>query len=171
MQRFLGLAILSAALVSGANAQDIHRCVSDENVVAYQSAPCEAGSIDAGILRLPQYADPPQRDTASAPPTDGGTTAVPDEPRAKAATLAGIRAFPFRRAIALGITDDQVLNLADWGRPTHIAHTRARQGFRERWTYAAAEGVRELSFVNGRLVDIDLGPWAPERLASLSMTR
>jgi hypothetical protein len=172
MQRFLGLLVLTAALTPGANAQDIHKCVSDENVVAYQSAPCEAGSIDAGILRLPGYADPPQRDTASAPAADPAAPPVaPDDTRPLPGTLAGMHAFPFRRTIALGITDDQVLNLADWGRPTHIARTRIRHGLRERWTYEAAEGVRELSFVNGRLVDIDLDVAGPQRLASLSTTR
>ncbi len=79
MQRFLGLLVLAAALAPGASAQDIQKCVSDENVVAYQDAPCQAGTIDAGILRLPEYADPPQRDAASAPGAEpaapGATTA------------------------------------------------------------------------------------------------
>ena len=69
------------------------------------------------------------------------------------------------------MTDDQVLNLPDWGRPTYIARTRARPGFKERWIYEAADGARELSFVNGRLVDMDRGPAAPERVAELSATR
>ncbi|MGE5170784.1 MAG: hypothetical protein ACM3JC_10510 [Rudaea sp.] len=172
MQRFLGLLVLAAALAPAANAQDIYKCVGDGNIVAYQNAPCEAGSIDAGILRLPDYADPPQRDAASAPAAEPPTPSVaPDATRSDAQTLAGMRAFPFRRTIALGITDDQVLNIADWGRPTKIARDRWRHGFRERWVYEAADGVRALSFVNGRLVDIDSGLAAPERLASLSTTR
>lgn len=186
MQRFLGLLVLVAALAPGARAQDIQKCVSDENVIAYQDAPCQAGSIDAGILRLPEYADPPQRDMASAPGAEsaapggtasdrasptGGNVAAADALAPARPISAAVRAFPFRRTIALGMTDDQVLNLPDWGRPTHIARTRARPGFKERWIYEAADGARELSFVNGRLVDMDRGPAAPERVAELSATR
>jgi hypothetical protein len=185
MHRFLGLLVLAAALAPGARAQDIQKCVSDENVVAYQDAPCQAGSIDAGILRLPEYADPPQRDAASAPGAEpaapgttsddtsptGGNVASADTQAPARPISATVRAFPFRRTIALGMTDDQVLNLPDWGRPTHIARTRARLGFRERWTYEATDGARELSFVNGRLAGMDRSPAAPERIAGLSATR
>lgn len=184
MQRWLGFLVLAATLAPAARAQDIQKCVSDENVVAYQDAPCQAGSSDAGILRLPEYADPPQRDAASAPAADPAAPglAAPDETPPAGGTVAALRAsapteairtFPFRRTIALGMTDDQVLNLADWGRPARIARTRERHGFRERWTYEAPGGPRELSFVNGRLVDMDgdRGLAAPERVAGLSAAR
>ena len=57
---------LALALADAVEAQDIHGCVG-ESAVAYQSMPCTGTQVDAGLVRLPDYADPPQRDGASAP--------------------------------------------------------------------------------------------------------
>jgi hypothetical protein len=67
------------------------------------------------------------------------------------------RAFPFRTSIALGMTDDQVLNVPNWGRPTHIVRSGKRSDFREVWTYDRDGITRTLAFVRGRLAAIDAG--------------
>ena len=55
------------------------------------------------------------------------------------------------------MTDDQVLNLARWGRPSRIVRSGRHQSWREVWTYDDEGAVRELAFVGGRLARIDDG--------------
>lgn len=64
--RLLLCACAGLTLAAGAQAQDIRKCI-DHGVVTYRNAPCSAGQVDAGLVKLPDYADPPQRDAASAP--------------------------------------------------------------------------------------------------------
>lgn len=161
----LGLAVI----VTGASAQEIRKCV-DHGVVGYQNAPCGAGQVDAGRVKLPDYADPPQRDGATAPAPNMFGGSGDDSDDVPAAPLAGpLRsqaAFPFRTSIALGMTDDQVLNIADWGRPTHIERAGQHRGWRETWTYSRPAEVRTLTFVEGRLANISVETPAT-RLASI----
>jgi hypothetical protein len=150
---------LGLALAGASEAQDIHKCVGD-GAVAYQNAPCTGTQVDAGVLRLPGYADPPERDGAMAPamedavapgqPVEAPQSSVP-EPSAPDVQ----QAFPFRTSIALGMTDDQVLNLPNWGRPTRIKRTGRDRDWREVWTYDLPADTRRLSFVDGRLASID----------------
>ena len=161
------LASLLAA--AGAHAQEIHKCV-DQGIVAYQNAPCSARQVDAGPVKLPDYADPPQRDMASAPPQNAFGGVDGDHDEAWSAPLASPApsqaAFPFRTSIALGMTDDQVLNLPAWGRPTRIERTGRRRGWSEVWTYAGPGELRTLSFVEGKLANIVETPVV--RLAEIS---
>jgi len=153
------IACLALALAAGANAQGIRKCV-DHGVVGYQTMPCGVGQVDAGLVKLPDYADPPQRDGATAPPQDayGATPAADDAvmPAPTASPPPSQAAFPFRTSIALGMTDDQVLNMPQWGRPTHIERTGRHRGWRETWTYARPSELRTLTFVEGRLANIDV---------------
>jgi hypothetical protein len=165
-------ACVGLALAGGARAEDIRKCV-DHGMVTYQNAPCNAGQVDAGLVKLPDYADPPQRDAASAPARNafGGANddnATSTSPAPLAAPAPSQAAFPFRTSIALGMTDDQVLNLPAWGRPTRIERIGRHRGWREEWTYAEPNEVRTLSFVEGRLANI--GVETPvTRLAEMSV--
>jgi hypothetical protein len=152
-------------VASAAGAQDIHKCVGDAGVIAYQNAPCSGGQVDAGLLKLPDYADPAKRDGASSPPiddssapSDGASSLATPSPSAQDAP----GAFPFRTTIGLGMTDDQVLNIPGWGLPTRIVRNGRRRGWREEWTYEAPERHRQLSFLNGRLerIERDVGTYA-----------
>ena len=101
--------------VSGASvAQDIHKCVDDGSSVTYQNAPCAPAQSDAVVLRLPGYADPAERDGATAPAADAAAVASEDTPFPAASSPAmsdAQRVFPFRTSVAVGMTDDQVLNV------------------------------------------------------------
>jgi hypothetical protein len=156
------------AIATASHAQEIRKCV-DRGVVGYQNAPCAVGQVDAGVVKLPDYADPPQRDGASAPANQAnGFDATPEDVDATAvapAPAATQAAFPFRTSITLGMTDDQVLNMPRWGRPTHIERNGRHRGWREVWTYAGPETTRTLSFVEGRLENIAVD--TPVTLASL----
>lgn len=135
------------AMATVSHAQVIHKCM-DGTVVAYQSVPCGEGQPEAGVIKLPAYADPPQSDGATAPPTETSDSA-------SSPPAASLRGFPFRTSIELGMTDDQVLNTPRWGPPVRISRTRMRHGWREEWRYARADGEHELEFVNGKLARID----------------
>ena len=165
--RFWMYACIGLAAATAADAQEIRKCV-DHGVVGYQNAPCAVGQVDAGLVKLPAYADPPQRDGAFAPAQQSfGSEA---DQRAGDAGVAPLppptaAAFPFRTSIALGMTDDQVLNMPRWGRPTRIERIGRHRGWREVWTYAGPATTRTLSFVGGRLANIAVD--TPVTLASV----
>ena len=151
--------------VSGASvAQDIHKCVGDGSSVTYQNAPCAPAQSDAGVLRLPGYADPAERDGATAPAAEtapaagAASAAAPAETPFAAAPPPALsdaeRVFPFRTSVAVGMTDDQVLNVPGWGRPTRIARSGSHANWREVWTYDRRGYMRQLAFVAGRLAGI-----------------
>jgi hypothetical protein len=167
--RFWMFACVGFAMATAGHAQEIRKCL-DNGVVGYQSAPCGVGQVDSGVVKLPAYADPPQRDGASAPANPYGFDATQDDVDAASVAPAPAPAptqgaFPFRTSIALGMTDDQVLNTPRWGRPTHIERMGRHRGWREVWTYAGPETTRTLSFVEGRLANIAVD--TPVTLASL----
>jgi hypothetical protein len=151
---------IALSLAGSVDAQDIRKCV-DHGVVGYQNVPCAAGQVDAGLVKLPDYADPPQRDGAFAPPQEAyGTAPAVDDvtpPAPVASRPAPERVYPFRTSIALGMTDDQVLNIPRWGPPTRIERVGRHRGWRETWIYSNANAVRRLTFVEGRLADISVG--------------
>jgi hypothetical protein len=159
--RFWLLVPLTVALADLSAAQEIHKCIGDGAAVTYQNAPCEPAKTDAGPLRLPGYADPAERDGATAPAADAAAAAPTDTPFPAAPPPAMSDAqpvFPFRTSVALGMTDDQVLNVPGWGRPTKIVRAGSHGNWRETWTYDRGNDMRQLAFVGGRLVGIDAGP-------------
>ena len=167
-RRFWMLVPAALALTGLAAAQDIHKCVSG-NVVGYQNAPCAPSERDAGLVRLPGYADPPQRDGAMSPSSDPATVApsgMPLDVSPSPAAPDTQDAFPFRTSIALGMTDDQVLNIPQWGRPSRIARSGRHETWRETWTYDRSGETRQLAFVDGRLAAIDDRD-APIQIASV----
>ena len=158
--------LIGIGLATAPHAQEIHKCLAGD-AVAYQSAPCGGGQVEARVLKLPDYADPPQRDGASGPAFDSSAAPVSGAQPAPTDVPAAQAAFPFRTSIALGMTDDQVLNIPAWGRPSRITRSGRHSGWREVWTYAYGDDVRELVFVNGRLSRIDKFD-APAQLAGLA---
>lgn len=64
---------------------------------------------------------------------------------------------PWRpRSLCIGITDDEVLNLRGWGRPSNIVRVRSARGWQEQWTYVSrAAGARRLEFLNGKLASVE----------------
>ncbi len=158
-------------LSPAASADDVYKCLTGSGV-AYQAAPCGESQVQARLPRLPDYADPPERDGASDRTAATGVAAPPAEaPPAEPIAAASQRGFPFRATIALGMTDDQVLNVPRWGRPGSIVRTRGHHRWHEVWIYARADGVRRLSFTNGRLTDMEMEaePAEPTQVASLSL--
>lgn len=131
----------------------IHKCLADGRT-RYQNAPCSTHDVAL-----------PFRDSSSdairVHRRNGGESApsTKAEPAGSAAS-ADILEQWHRGELALGMSDTIVLNRPHWGRPHTIVRDRARDGYREVWTYAAdARGVsRVLSFLNGQLVEIRRDP-------------
>jgi len=120
----------------------IHKC-ANEGVVMYQDTPCQAGQSTVMAIA----------DTA--PKTIDPVTASPSVPKqdvqSKPASQAG--------ALAVGMTDTEVLNSRGWGRPSKITRSKANRAWFEEWTYSSgATGQRLLQFANGRLTAIHTEP-------------
>jgi hypothetical protein len=138
MQRAMSMIVLALAS-SLAGAQEIYKCTTDAGV-GYQSIPCGAGQTQARLFVGP-IVPGPQADSQPAP-----VTRLSPAPR---------RPTPWRnRTLVLGMSDDEVLNMPAWGRPSHIARTRIGREWQEVWTYGGPGGERELRFVNARLAEI-----------------
>ena len=138
------------------NAQEIHKCVSGDGVT-YQGQPCVGNETAAAMT-------PPGAPHAA---RSGSSDSTPEcAPRPQSPTR-----LPWRQAtICIGMTDDEVLNLPGWGRPSRIVRSRERRQWREDWTYEArSDARRHLHFVNGKLstVESDLAGPADAALASL----
>ena len=167
MARSFLLCSLLLCISAVSSAGDVRKCVTPTGV-AYQDVPCAGAELPTPAVTV-------------------SVTQAPPSPRSNAATNAPARtapdcdAMPQRAsprlpwrytAICIGMTDDEVLNLAGWGRPAAINRTRAAREWREEWFYDASRGAgaRQLFFVNGKLdaVETDLvepiGPLA--RVAS-----
>ena len=135
-------------------AQAIHKCMAPEGT-AYQSAPCGTGASDiviasnAGERASPlPAATPPRR----APETRGG------------------RVF-WRTSIALGMSDDEVLNLPSWGRPSAITRSKFNRIWHEEWLYRwRIGGTSRLSFANGRLTAVETGAGEADPETQVNLT-
>jgi len=130
---FLAVVSLDAA------AGGIYKCV-ERGATTYQSTPCAHGQAETPIAIA----------NAGVQTTPGQPTAVP------VATTQGRKRGPWKHTtVEIGISDDEVLNMPGWGRPTQILRSRARQGWEEVWRYGNGyRSQRELRFVNARLADI-----------------
>jgi len=139
-----------SSIVEAQGAQAVHKCVTTEGTV-YQGTPCGPDALVAQIAARPV-------DSRNAP-------AVPECGRHAR--------LPFGRgALCMGISDDEVLNLPKWGRPSTIVRTRSEHAWQEQWTYdARSEGTRRLLFLNGKLSSVEAAPAGPEWLSMDSSVR
>jgi hypothetical protein len=127
---------LTMAAVAPAVASDIYKCVDGNAAVSYQAAPCVRGQIESRLLVA--------RPQVEVTPSAGAVAPLQRRPG------------PWRNVtLVLGMSDDEVLNLPAWGKPTRIVRTRLPREWREVWTYGQpVPGPRELHFVNARLAEI-----------------
>jgi len=126
---------------------DIYKCTSPQGVV-YQAAPCAPGQHGALLQK-------------SAPPSP------PPEARVQAEARRDV-AFS-RTSLAVGMSDDEALNLPGWGVPSRIERFREGRVYREEWTYVLpGGGSRRLSFANAKLTAMGLDPPTGERIVIAS---
>jgi hypothetical protein len=161
------LLFISAA----SGAADVHKCVTATGI-SYQGTPCDGPELPTSIVvasaaqslgnslgaarDLPANAGQPT-------PADNSRKAPDCDPRSPRVALP-----PRNATICIGMTDDEVLNLAGWGRPVKIVRTRVRREWREQWIYdTPAAGLRQLHFVNGKLALVETEATEP-RIASMT---
>jgi len=107
----------------------------------YQGSPCD-GSVPGIVPATPAPA--------------ATTSRSADTPRCNARPMLTAKSRWRPRSLCIGITDDEVLNLAGWGRPSNIARVRSGRSWQEQWTYVSrAAGSRRLQFVNGKLASVE----------------
>jgi hypothetical protein len=133
-----GLAFIS----SPALAQAIYKC-PDPNGISYQQTPCASDEPVAGPSEVPQESI--------------ASRATPD---CAVKATASPRTAWRNRSLCIGITDDEVLNLPGWGRPSTIDRSRKARGWQELWAYdssrvGGAAGVLYLRFFNGKLASVE----------------
>jgi hypothetical protein len=69
------------------------------------------------------------------------------------------------------MTDDEVLNLASWGRPSAITRTRSNRVWHEEWLYRwRTGGTSRLSFANGKLTAVDARAGESDAPTPVSLT-
>jgi hypothetical protein len=121
MKHRAGLLIaLSLALAGAGEAQNLHECVVN-GAVGDQTAPCTGTQVDPGVLRLPGYADPPERDGAMAQPLDDallpGQPVGATVPPAIGPSAPDVQqAFPFRTSMTPGVTAQVPVRVASASR-------------------------------------------------------
>ena len=158
-----------------ARAADIYKCATPTGI-SYQSAPCQGVELPKPLI-VGNVVEAPRRTTGGAavealrstgsPATDSSTDSGAVSFAAPGAGASASRdcnarprewwrLAPLRRAICIGMSDDEVLNLPGWGRPAKIVRTRAPREWREEWIYDARyAGPRQLWFVNGKLAAVE----------------
>jgi hypothetical protein len=148
------LLALATAVSLPAAASDIYKCV-DGASTSYQSAPCPQGRPETRIYAGPMI---PRQDARVKPQAQ----AEPSAP------VVVVRPEPWRhQTLTLGMSDDEVLNMPQWGRPSRITRVRTPRAWQETWTYSEPlAGERQLLFVNAKLADIIDQP-APRQVAQL----
>jgi hypothetical protein len=160
MNRALFVLFLSFGCSALAHA-DVYKC-TDHYGIVYQSMPCAPGQSQT-LLVSAKPAPPPAAQAVPAPPSS------PRAPSPASVRAPYGREVVFRRTtIALGMSDDEVLNLPGWGVPNRIERSREPRLYRESWSYRLANGdTRWLRFTNARLTGIDVEP-ALDRYADLA---
>jgi len=158
------LPVLACLWLTPSAADTVYRCY-DGVSVSYQWARCEAhqaqrvvvvpGTSDTAQGEAAQPAEEkPEAKTAPAPLSAAAA------PSAPIATRASWREQIRSPAPYVGISDDAVLNMRGWGRPTKIERERGHRTWHEHWIYQAGDGgeTRHLHFANGRLTAIHFEP-------------
>jgi hypothetical protein len=143
----LCLSFCGIAYPLAGHAQAIHKCLAPDGV-AYQSLPCASGAGDVVIASLASV-------PAESAPRAGAPIAAPAK-RERGANSPNSKRVFWRTSIAIGMSDDEVLNLPAWGRPSAITRSKANRVWYEEWIYRwRMGGISRLSFANGRLTGVE----------------
>lgn len=149
----LFLSTLSLACPSAAYAQMIHKCMTADGTT-YQSAPCAGAASDIVIASA--------AGARASRPAELAPRSTP-EPRTR-------RLF-WRTSIAIGMSDDEVLNLPSWGRPSAITRNKSNRVWHEEWLYRwRIGGASRLSFANGRLTAVETAADDNDSATPVSLT-
>ena len=138
------------------HADAVIKCTSNIGVM-YQSTPCDGDSLSTVVVPSPMVnnAAPmlgpiagPMPPATSTPMHSNPATLVPAQ-KTEVAVLVK------RQKLSAGMSDMQVLNLRQWGKPQRITRNRESRAWHETWNYENGENAgTQLHFINGRLKEI-----------------
>jgi hypothetical protein len=161
LARFALLCGTSLCMPAAVFASDVYKCATSSGI-SYQSMPCQTGvelpkpNVSANVVEAPRSM------ATVAVKVSKATNAAYAETSTDARSTSECNSGPgewwrrSRRAICIGMTDDEVLNLPGWGRPAKISRTHVPREWREEWFYdARTVGPRQLWFVNGKLASVE----------------
>ena len=144
MNRLHFVCVLSLCVSPLSHAEEIFKCNTDAGVT-YQNQPCTEGTTTLLLRSAPSKPDA-QSDT-------GGVAVVSDQktpPPPGRATLKG------GGELRDGMSDMQVLNNRNWGKPQRITRNREPRAWHETWNYeTGANSGKRLHFVNGTLARVE----------------
>lgn len=164
--------------VAAHSTEQVFRCY-DGNTVSYQWARCEAHQVERVVVVPSTPEEPRVTIPTNAPKTPQGESRATPVANAASSTpnlnspvvhtispqqVATLTQATWRQQVRspapyIGISDDAVLNMRGWGRPTKINRMRENRAWVEEWSYVAPSGEsRNLRFINGRLMSIDVAP-------------
>lgn len=133
MNRYVAFLCLLQVAVPAVCESAVYKCTGQNGQAVYQDSPCVAGQSPVALVTSPAGRD-----------QIAGKGAV-SEPASLQGLVQGSE-------LAVGMSDTKVLNTRGWGRPQKVTRTRAKDGWREEWTYLSRpEEKRILQFVNGTL--------------------
>jgi len=133
MNRYAAFLCLLPLAAPGVCESAVYKCAAGDGQAVYQDTPCVAGQSQVALVPSPAGRD----QIAGA-----GAVSESGSPQGLAPGS----------ELAVGMSDTKVLNTRGWGRPQKVTRTRARDGWREEWTYLSRpEEKRVLQFVNGTL--------------------
>jgi hypothetical protein len=157
-------ALMALAPAVSVVARPVYKCVDAEGRTAYQSEPCTVGAAESRV-DVAQVVGRPDAPAASSDPSVKRADAAAvrsDQSAAHSARAVTSRGpLPWtHRTLTVGMSDDEVLNLPEWGRPSRVTRARMPREWHEDWTYQSRDGPVEqhLHFVNARLASIDVEP-------------
>jgi hypothetical protein len=173
MTRFCWLLLLGLAFPLVGHAGNIYKCTGGGREIAYQNFPC-ANGLDQTLMASssqPAYWAAPN--TYSAPQTTRPAVYAALPQHLPGGLPESRPAMPFQRTtLALGMTDDEVLNLPHWGLPAKIVRSKANHLWREEWLYMShADGAKRLYFENTRLIAVEDAPAPLQQVASVTTVR
>jgi hypothetical protein len=169
------LPFLAAPWTAASAANSVFRC-HDGQSVSYQWSRCEAHQVERTVVvpSAPEEAAPKtsavnqaaeqqrseqKSDQKTEPDLNNPVTHTITTQQVATMTRATWRQQVRSPAPYIGISDDAVLNMRGWGRPTKINRIRESRGWTEQWDYVAPSGeTRNLRFFNGRLIAMDVAP-------------
>ena len=156
MKRLAWLLLLGMSFPPVGQAEGIYKCTGGRDV-AYQNFPCAQGEQEM----LPVSSREPYAPTQNVKPA--GYAPLPQS--APVPVQDPRPTMPFKRtALALGMTDDEVLNLPHWGVPAKIVRSKLNHVWREEWLY----GSKRLYFENTRLTAIEDESTSLQQVATLT---
>ena len=115
----------------------VFKCTGADGVIVYQGAPCRVQQQQVTLVEPRKREPEPVVGEAAKSGTDADAR----------------RVAPVGDELIPGMSDTKVLNMRGWGRPQRIERSRAKDGWREEWTYVSRNDgtARLVSFINGKV--------------------